>query len=322
MATICDSACRKTWSIARFFCEHGRPLSLAEGAAFVYRWPHDMASVEGAPPNYDGSDIGRTIKVWWSKHGTYFAGVVAAFDPESRRHTVRYDDGDVRDYLLEEKKFVLAPAARQAAGQAASTVASTRPIPSPASAPSNTVAASTIDISAPASTAAAMALARSFVPLPEARLSFDLSIHSLDCMGAFCGAGGLDALMGRLERAGARAEPGHALTLDGVRLLLALATALRPRLAPRPLRDLAWAVKEGLPPSLLQLDDLKGLTRNDLAALLAAFQDVVLESGHEAGPRAAPVTAAAHAVRHSVEQLRLDLSFNLLAASSLETRSS
>lgn len=46
--------------------------------------------------------IGRRLRVRWAR-GKYYAGVVSAFDDETGYHTVRYDDGDVRDYLLQQK---------------------------------------------------------------------------------------------------------------------------------------------------------------------------------------------------------------------------
>lgn len=46
--------------------------------------------------------VGRRLKVLWGK-GKYYAGVVASFDELSGKHTIRYDDGDVRSYKLSKK---------------------------------------------------------------------------------------------------------------------------------------------------------------------------------------------------------------------------
>ena len=48
--------------------------------------------------------IGRRLQVLWSK-GKYYAGEVAAFDPQTGKHTIRYDDGDIRTYNLSKKTF-------------------------------------------------------------------------------------------------------------------------------------------------------------------------------------------------------------------------
>lgn len=46
--------------------------------------------------------VGRRVEVLWSK-GKYYAGGVASFDPVTGKHTIRYDDGDVRAYNLSKK---------------------------------------------------------------------------------------------------------------------------------------------------------------------------------------------------------------------------
>lgn len=46
--------------------------------------------------------VGRRLRVQWSK-GKLYAGVVAAYDPATKKHTVQYDDGDVREYKLSRK---------------------------------------------------------------------------------------------------------------------------------------------------------------------------------------------------------------------------
>ena len=46
--------------------------------------------------------VGRRLEILWSK-GKYYAGAVVSFDSTTRKHTVRYDDGDVRTYNLSKK---------------------------------------------------------------------------------------------------------------------------------------------------------------------------------------------------------------------------
>ena len=46
--------------------------------------------------------VGRRLEILWSK-GKFYAGMVASFDPTTGRHTIRYDDGDVRAYTLAKK---------------------------------------------------------------------------------------------------------------------------------------------------------------------------------------------------------------------------
>jgi hypothetical protein len=46
--------------------------------------------------------VGRRLRVQWGK-GKLYAGVVAAYDPITKKHLVQYDDGDVREYNLSKK---------------------------------------------------------------------------------------------------------------------------------------------------------------------------------------------------------------------------
>jgi hypothetical protein len=53
--------------------------------------------------------VGKRLQVQWAK-GAWYSGVVVAFDPTTGRHTVRYDDGDVRTYQLRKKTMEWLPA--------------------------------------------------------------------------------------------------------------------------------------------------------------------------------------------------------------------
>lgn len=48
------------------------------------------------------SVVGRRLTVLWGK-GKYYAGVVLSFDQATGKHTVQYDDGDIRSYNLSKK---------------------------------------------------------------------------------------------------------------------------------------------------------------------------------------------------------------------------
>jgi hypothetical protein len=57
-----------------------------------------------APP-MQGSEkgasiVGCRVRVYWPGEDNVFAGEVTAWDPESGRHTVHYEDGDVHEELL------------------------------------------------------------------------------------------------------------------------------------------------------------------------------------------------------------------------------
>ena len=46
--------------------------------------------------------VGRRLKIRWAK-GKFYSGLVQAYDPVTNKHTVLYDDNDVREYLLHKK---------------------------------------------------------------------------------------------------------------------------------------------------------------------------------------------------------------------------
>jgi Ubiquitin carboxyl-terminal hydrolase len=46
--------------------------------------------------------VGRRVRVLWNG-GTFYSGVVTRYNPQSGKHTIAYDDGDVRDYNLSKK---------------------------------------------------------------------------------------------------------------------------------------------------------------------------------------------------------------------------
>lgn len=46
--------------------------------------------------------VGRRLEILWNK-GKFYTGIVASFDPITGKHTIKYDDGDVRAYNLAKK---------------------------------------------------------------------------------------------------------------------------------------------------------------------------------------------------------------------------
>jgi len=54
--------------------------------------------------HYDESLVGRRVRVRWSK-GKFYAGVVSSYDAATLKHTVTYDDGDMKQYNLKKKKI-------------------------------------------------------------------------------------------------------------------------------------------------------------------------------------------------------------------------
>jgi len=52
--------------------------------------------------------VGKRVRVKWAGN-RHFPGRISDYDPDEDKHTVCYDDGDVRQYRLQDKKFFLLP---------------------------------------------------------------------------------------------------------------------------------------------------------------------------------------------------------------------
>jgi len=46
--------------------------------------------------------VGRHVRVWWAGDNVWYAGSIASFDNVSKKHTVSYEDGDLRAHNLLE----------------------------------------------------------------------------------------------------------------------------------------------------------------------------------------------------------------------------
>jgi hypothetical protein len=49
-------------------------------------------------------DFGRRIEIWWGGDACYYRGTVTGYSITTRRHTVRYDDGQSEKILLDQEK--------------------------------------------------------------------------------------------------------------------------------------------------------------------------------------------------------------------------
>lgn len=56
---------------------------------------------------HDEELVGCKIKVWWPMDKMFYAGVITAFDPERKKHKVKYMDGDEEILYLREERWEL-----------------------------------------------------------------------------------------------------------------------------------------------------------------------------------------------------------------------
>ncbi|XP_071705187.1 uncharacterized protein [Rutidosis leptorrhynchoides] len=68
--------------------------------------PNSLTSSQVAEcVKYDGSLIGKKVKVWWPDDEMYYEGVVASFDATEKKHKVSYLDGEEEILNLKDEKW-------------------------------------------------------------------------------------------------------------------------------------------------------------------------------------------------------------------------
>ena len=70
-----------------------------------FQWKSAPASTAASSPtvkgiNLDDSILGRKVKVFWPAMCKWYLGHIKEFDAKSGRHTIKYKDGEIKDYAL------------------------------------------------------------------------------------------------------------------------------------------------------------------------------------------------------------------------------
>eukprot|EP01041_Mallomonas_annulata_P005398 gene5398-10794_t len=55
--------------------------------------------------SFTQADIGKFVRIWWSRYQRHFYGCIIKYDPVSKQHCVVYDDGDTRMYDMESRLY-------------------------------------------------------------------------------------------------------------------------------------------------------------------------------------------------------------------------
>ena len=81
---------------------------------------HNKVKIKKTPDKLLNSkeDIGLRVKIYWpvpygrlrhgniEKYDKWYSGIITDYNQKSKKHTINYDDGDIRKYLLQYKEFV------------------------------------------------------------------------------------------------------------------------------------------------------------------------------------------------------------------------
>ena len=97
-----DSATKK--HVVRYVDGHVETLSLAKETIEILPWPTD---VHGNTDNNPSTEcevgeklVGRPIKIFWSLDQRWYGGFVEAYDKSTKKHTIRYYDGESEELSL------------------------------------------------------------------------------------------------------------------------------------------------------------------------------------------------------------------------------
>lgn len=67
--------------------------------------PLTGASPPPPPLSPSRQDFGKRIQVWWPSDQAWYAGFVTGYSAGSRRHTIKYDDGEVERICLAAERY-------------------------------------------------------------------------------------------------------------------------------------------------------------------------------------------------------------------------
>eukprot|EP01033_Poteriospumella_lacustris_P014907 gene14907-10658_t len=54
---------------------------------------------------FNSQDVGKFLRIWWSRYNRFYYGRVVAFDGQKGTHTITYEDKDTRVYDMRSKDY-------------------------------------------------------------------------------------------------------------------------------------------------------------------------------------------------------------------------
>lgn len=263
-------------------------------------------------------DVGRYIRIWWSRYNRYFYGQITAFTVTglTQRHGITYEDGDTRDYDLKQRKWEivippdsLALPENATAAQSAGVVGAWHR--EAAAAQSSTMSSAMFPSHSDSqpcnpSSQDKYALER---PFPSTSPSIP-SLFFIRMINSFFLAGGMRAMVDSLSNT--------AQTPPLVKIIIAdiqFARSVRSLLSSDVLQSMSAEIGEAVVSAIRRLDDshFKHVTPLECNELFFVLADLM------------PVTSTVAAARGTnekkkMELLRLDLAARMLRCSQLQKR--
>jgi ubiquitin C-terminal hydrolase len=280
------------------------------------------------------SDEGLFIRIWWSKYRQFFYGRIINYDAKSNRHTVTYEDKDVREYELTNtaKEFEIVFPPEELLRELVSTRPPHEVIAGVAAWHKKHLASlSSGDLPVadegkedPSINIRRSILASSsFVPRPSAAEAYQISMHQHAMIHQYFAEGGTDAIFTSLSDQ--MSSPScHILWLH-----LSLIFNLRYFVTSATLKALIWDIKEAIPACMLRFDDsqIKDLNANILADIFHLLKELVNLAMVSASTKDV-VSAGVHGnsnpkgnkVHETIDYMKLSVAKMLLTCSQLQKR--
>lgn len=262
------------------------------------------------------ADIGRFIRIWWSRYNKYYYGRIISYEPSGRTHTVIYEDADVRSYDMMSRDYeVVNPPAdlvipRNASDAEASKITANWHRSQKDNTATTSIGGNTDDV-APSLDSGKELTEDYGVPRPPASQAYHTSMYQLKVIRAFFREGGADSMFQAL------CDTQQAPPIMRILLLhLQFLYQMRNYVSASKLKDLVWEAKEGIPYAITRYDDvqLKDFSIKDFNDVFISVKDLVVfasnsSSVHRKG-----------GIQDALEILRLTVASKLLVCSQLQKR--
>lgn len=303
-----------------FQCD-GEEKTLSVDLATVKHWwmPSSVGGIASpsAPERllFNSQDVGKFLRIWWSRYNRFYYGRVVAFDGQKGTHTITYEDKDTRVYDMRSKDYEIVMVPPEVKKQVVGLQ----------DAPAAQVAAvwhrtkgvhlATKDEAVASANVAqkqeALNSSRDNIPRPFAHLAFNVSLHQINLINLYFDAHGMDNILLSMTDAD-HAPPSMGLILAHLQFLY----QLRSFLNPKKFRGLTWEVKEALAFAIGRFDEqqLKDFSGREFVDIYNLLKDLITIAG-EANE------SVGNELFESLDYMRLNLSIKLIATLKVQKRS-
>lgn len=263
-------------------------------------------------------DVGKFVRIWWSRYNRFYYGRVVAYDSSKLTHTVIYEDKDTRVYDMRSKDYeiVILPAdvRKQTIGlhdavaaQLAAEWHRTKGALAASNSTKDVYSAGNSTDNIPRSSSISEVIAR---PLPN--VAFNLSMHQFNFLNYFLACDGFENLLTNLSYSD-RVPSNIKIVLSHLQFLY----QLKPFLSPKRFRSMTWDLKEAISCAISRYDEnqLKDFNLREYIDAHNLLKDIVTIVSNEANDNLGTDLV------ESLDYLRLFLAMKLFATLKVQKRS-